>query len=82
MKQKTYRRLVVALGSGLLFSSCTTGYDANGRPVQSIDAGAAVVGAIAIGAVAYAIGGNNSDDRHNHHNHDRAPHHGHRRHHR
>lgn len=43
-------------------TSCTTTYDAYGRPVQSVDPAAAAIGAIAIGATAYAIGHNNGGD--------------------
>lgn len=43
----------------LPFSSCMTAYDANGRPMQVVDPGAAAVGAVAIGALGYAIGQNN-----------------------
>ncbi|NWK56830.1 hypothetical protein HW115_14500 [Verrucomicrobiaceae bacterium N1E253] len=72
--------MVLALG----LSSCTTTYDAHGRPVETIDPGAAVVGALAIGAIGYAIGENNSHDHHKHykHGHHRPPHHGHHGHHR
>jgi hypothetical protein len=46
-------------------TSCMTTYDAYGRPVQSVDPGAAAAGAVAAGALGYAIGQNN-DDRHYH----------------
>jgi len=42
-------------------TSCMTTYDSYGRPVQSVDPGAAAAGAIAAGAVGYAIGQNNGD---------------------
>jgi hypothetical protein len=42
-------------------TSCMTTYDAQGRPVQSVDPGAAAATAIAAGAVGYAIGQNNDD---------------------
>ena len=41
-------------------SSCTTTYDAYGRPVQSVDPAAVAIGAVALGATAYAIGRNDS----------------------
>jgi len=50
---------VLAIG----MSSCTTAYDAHGRPVQVVDPAAAAVGALAIGAAAYAIGNSNNDHR-------------------
>jgi hypothetical protein len=45
-------------------SGCVTTYDAWGRPVQSVDPGAAVVGAAAAGLIGYAIA---SDHGHHHH---------------
>jgi hypothetical protein len=65
---KTSSRIiaVVAVGAFAAAStSCMTTYDAYGRPVQSVDPGAAAAGAVAAGAVGYAIGQNN-DDRHYH----------------
>jgi hypothetical protein len=49
---------VVAMAS----TSCMTTYDAYGRPVQSVDPGAAAAGAVAAGAVGYAIGQHNDHD--------------------
>ncbi len=53
--------LVVALAG----TSCMTTYDAYGRPVQTVDPGAAAVGIAAAGLAGYAIGHNN----HHHHGH-------------
>ena len=47
-------------------NSCMTTYDANGRPVQSVDPAAAVAGAAAAGILGYAIANNNNDDHHHH----------------
>ena len=55
--------LVIAGVMALASTSCMTTYDAYGRPVQSVDPGAAAAGAVAAGALGYAIGQNN-DDRH------------------
>jgi hypothetical protein len=55
---------VVILVFAMTGTSCMTTYDAAGRPVQSVDPGAAAAGAIAAGALGYAIGQNN--DNHNH----------------
>lgn len=44
------------------FTSCMTTYDANGRPVQSVDPGVAVAGIAAAGLLGYAAG-----DNHHHH---------------
>lgn len=69
---KKYSKIIcsgLALFSVFGFSSCTTTYDAYGRPVQSVDPAAAVLGAVAIGAAGYAIGHNNSHDYNRHHGH-------------
>lgn len=52
---------VIALSP--LVTSCSTTYDAQGRPVQTVDPGAAAAGAVAAGAIGYAIGRNNDNDR-------------------
>jgi len=52
--------VAVALGG----VSCMTTYDAYGRPVQSVDPGAAAVGIAAAGALGYALAND-----HNHHHH-------------
>ena len=52
--------VVSTIAASLLLSNCVTTYDAQGVPVQTVDPGAAVVGAAAIGAIAYAVGQNNS----------------------
>jgi hypothetical protein len=46
-----------------LVTSCTTTYDSHGRPVQSVYPGSAAAGAVAAGALGYAIGQNNDDYR-------------------
>ena len=48
-------------------TSCMTTYDAYGRPVQSVDPGAAAAGIAAAGLVGYAVGQHN--DRHHHYGH-------------
>jgi hypothetical protein len=47
-------------------SSCMTTYDAQGRPVQSVDPGLAVAGVAAAGLIGYAAGNNHND--HYYHN--------------
>lgn len=44
----------------LLLANCVTTYDQYGRPVQTVDPVAATIGAVAIGAVAYSAGQNDS----------------------
>ena len=58
---KTTATLITAGVLALAATSCTTTYDAYGRPVQSVDPGAAAAGAVAAGALGYAIGQNNDD---------------------
>jgi len=53
---------VVILAFAMTGTSCMTTYDAAGRPVTSVDPGAAAAGAVAAGALGYAIGQNNSHD--------------------
>ncbi|WP_193212400.1 hypothetical protein [Luteolibacter marinus] len=71
----------ISLGIAVLaIPACTTTYDAYGRPVQTVDPGAAAAGVVAAGAVGYAIGQHNNNDRyyygggyygHRHHHHRR-----------
>lgn len=56
---KTTATLVTAGLLALASTSCMTTYDAYGRPVQSVDPGAAAAGAVAAGALGYAIGQHN-----------------------
>jgi hypothetical protein len=59
---------IITVTAGVAISpfvtSCSTTYDSAGRPVQSVDPGAAAAGAVAAGVVGYAIGRNNDNDRH------------------
>jgi hypothetical protein len=65
MQKKLYRLfaagLILSLGA-----SCTTAYDAYGRPQQVVDPGTAVLGAAAVGLLAYGLG-NSHSNRHDHH---------------
>jgi hypothetical protein len=58
--------LPLAAGLVLAGTSCTTTYDAYGRPVQSVDPGLAVAGAAAAGLIGYAVGQNNENHHHSH----------------
>jgi hypothetical protein len=64
MQKKLYRLfaagLILSLGA-----SCTTAYDAYGRPMQVVDPGTAAIGAAAVGLLAYGLASNNN--RHDHH---------------
>ena len=51
--------LIVVVGASM---SCMTTYDSAGRPVQSVDPGAAVAGAAAAGVLGYALANDNDDD--------------------
>jgi hypothetical protein len=56
---KAFPIKTAALLAILPLASCMTTYDAYGRPVQTVDPGAAAVGVLAAGALGYAIGQNN-----------------------
>jgi len=56
----------MAIALGLI--SCTTTYDAAGRPVQSVDPGVAVAGAVGAGIIGAAIANNNNDNRRRYYN--------------
>jgi len=62
VRRSTWIGLLISIIAGV---GCTTTYDSAGRPVQSVDPGAAVAGAAAAGILGYAIGQNN--DRHDRH---------------
>ncbi|MCF7675714.1 MAG: hypothetical protein K9N23_17435 [Akkermansiaceae bacterium] len=52
---------VIALAACVgVSSSCMTTYDAQGRPVQSVDPGLAVAGVAAAGLIGYAAGNNHN----------------------
>ncbi len=57
-------RFVAAIVLATSAVSCTTAYDAYGRPIDVVDPAAAVAGAAAVGILAYGLA--NSD----HHHHD------------
>lgn len=59
-------KILCLSGLSFVFSSCMTTYDAQGRPVQSVDPGAAVVGAAAAATLGYAL----AKDRKNKHHYD------------
>jgi hypothetical protein len=62
MKTTLYR-LITSLVIASSFASCTTVYDAQGRPRQMVDPGAALIGAAVVGLVAYGIANSNDNDR-------------------
>lgn len=65
-RSSRFLRLVSAIVlAGAVFSStsCTTTYDAYGRPQQSVDPGLAIAGVVAAGIIGYAI----ADDNDHHH---------------
>ena len=57
--KKELLRLVGMLGITFLGASCTTGYDAYGRPVQTVTPEGAAIAAVAAGVIGYAIADNN-----------------------
>mgnify|MGYP001814101091 CR=1 FL=1 len=58
-KHTSLKLTVAAIVAALGLSNCTTTYDAYGRPVETVDSGAVALGAVVLGAAAYAIGKNN-----------------------
>ncbi|MDG1357441.1 MAG: hypothetical protein P8P36_04540 [Akkermansiaceae bacterium] len=62
-KKSWLKSIVVAVVSAMMLSSCVTSYDRSGRPIQTVDPAAAVVGAVLIGAIAYSSGKDNDNHR-------------------
>ncbi len=60
----------LALATSLALPSCMTTYDRNGRPVQSVDPGLAVVGIVGAGLLGAAIANSNDNSGYHgsHHN--------------
>ncbi|MFC5050616.1 hypothetical protein ACFPK9_08325 [Rubritalea spongiae] len=56
--------LILLAGSCFALQSCMTTYDANGRPVQSVDPGLAAVGIVGAGLIGAAIASDNNDHHH------------------
>ena len=69
MEQKNswIKLTMAAIASALLLSNCVTSYDYEGRPIQTVDPAAAAIGAVAIGAIAYSAGKDNSSHHYGHH---------------
>ena len=75
-------RAIAIVGFAAMATSCTTTYDAYGRPQYSVDPAVAVAGVAAAGVIGYAIADNNSNDYHggrNYSNHGRGHYGGHGR---
>ncbi len=64
---KTITLKVGALILAIAGTSCMTTYDAYGRPVQTVDPGAAAAIAVGAAAVGYGIGQHNDNHYHGHH---------------
>ena len=69
MKSKLLKVTAILLTS-LGGVSCMTTYDAYGRPVQSVDPGAAVAGVAAAGLIGYALANDNDHGHHRSHRND------------
>ena len=65
--------IVAALAFACLFTSCTTTYDAYGRPVQSVDPALAVAGIAAAGLIGYALDDDNDWDHYHYRPYHRPP---------
>lgn len=62
--KSTFSRLALAVLMVTVGASCTTAYDAYGRPRTVVEPGAAILGAAAVGLLAYGLA--SSDDDHYH----------------
>ena len=58
-KNSWIKLAAAAVLSALLLSNCVSSYNSRGQLVQSVDPAAAVIGAVAIGAIAYSAGKGN-----------------------
>jgi len=72
-----FLRAAGAVSIALMAVSCTTTYDAQGNPVQSVDPGTAAAGMVAAGVLGAAISNNNRND--NYYYYGRGRGHGHHR---
>ena len=61
--KKQFQRLVFATLTLSLGASCTTAYDQYGRPRQVVEPGAALIGAAAVGLLAYGLANSNNNGR-------------------
>jgi hypothetical protein len=60
--KSTLLKAATAVSIVLATVSCTTTYDAQGNPVQSVDPAAAAAGMVAAGVLGAAISNNNDDN--------------------
>lgn len=65
-----------ALCAALAGTSCMTTYDSYGRPMQTVDPGAAAVGIAAAGIAGYAIGQHNDNHHYRHYHYYPGPYYG------
>ena len=59
-KHRSLRLTVMAIVAALGLSNCSTTYDAYGRPVETVDSGAVVLGAVVLVLPAKAFGKKNA----------------------
>jgi hypothetical protein len=64
--KKTLQRLVLAGVMAAMGVSCTTAYDAYGRPRTVVEPGAALLGVAAAGLVGYALANDGGHRGHHH----------------
>ena len=65
----SFLRLVAALVTAATLTSCATAYDQYGRPQQVVTPEGAVLGAAAVGLLAYGLASSNNDRRYHHSHH-------------
>lgn len=74
MKKQYHRTLLVILAL-CMGVSCTTAYDQYGRPRQVVEPGAALIGAAAVGLLAYGLSNSNGNNRHHGNSYNRGHYH-------
>lgn len=62
-----FHRLALAAIMMVMGVSCSTAYDAYGRPRTVVEPGAALLGAAAVGLLAYGLASDNDHHHHGHH---------------
>lgn len=72
--KSTLHRLILAVSLTTLGVSCSTVYDPYGRPHTVVEPGAAILGAAAVGLLAYGLASSGDDCYHGHY---RSHYHGH-----
>jgi hypothetical protein len=62
-----FHRLILAVSLMAVGASCATVYDPYGRPHTMVEPGAAILGAAAVGLLAYGLASDGGGHHHGHH---------------